>query len=224
MSADQNSLARWLWRLTAGFVTAAVLVSGALMTTDALAWHGMTLDRRVAAPGVTVVTVEAELLSVVIEHGPVDEVQLRAELNSGINTPEISTRFDGSVLRVATRCSTSTFGPGFCNGRLALVVPPDVSMEVTTDLGSVTGNGLQVPSMDVQSDLGRVRLGWNRAPDRVALRSGTGSIWVDLPEVGGGYATRTATDTGSVSVSVVVSERSQRRISVATDTGDIALR
>ena len=92
-----------------------------------------------------------------------------------------------------------------------------------SDNGRVIGRALASPSVEANSDNGRVELSFDAAPDAVTARSDNGDVEVVVPP-GDPYRVHTDTDNGSASATVDQVRASDRTITATTDNGDITIR
>jgi hypothetical protein len=207
----------------AAIVTVATIGTAGLSVVDGLAWHERSVSQRLPAEDVEVVDIDLDMFAVRLSHGPLNEVVIKGELSSGVQQPKLTTTVRDGTLRISARCSIDVVDPGFCTGELRIAMPAGLPISIRTDLGDVRGEQLSVPSFRSTSDLGDVDVSWARPPGRVEVRTGTGQVRLDLPDVAEGYAVTTSTPGGVAKVEVPVSELSSHSVSASSDTGDVVV-
>jgi hypothetical protein len=95
------------------------------------------------------------------------------------------------------------------------------ALTLSSDNGRVTGRGLESPTVDAQSDNGRVTLEFTSPPDSVVADSDNGRVEVAVPDVEGGYNVTAESDNGSVDVEVEDDPDSPRTIRATSDNGGV---
>lgn len=214
---------RILWRFVAAAVAAIVLGAGIAVSTDALAWRDRSTTLSRSAVGVEELRIDAELLAIEFTPTTVATIRVDATINAGVANPEVRMVRHGTILELTAQCSPRPVGLGFCTGVLRIALPANVDLDITTDLGDVTGGSLTAARVSIQSDTGDVTLDWDEPPDNVRAHTDGGRVRLGLPEVSGAYRVRTSTDSGVVRQGVAVSDLSARRVDVKTSTGDVTL-
>lgn len=215
------------WWIAALVMSVVSIGSGAMVATNAIAWHRVEQRDQVAADGVTELIVDAELLAVEVTTTLGTTIDVDSSLRSGLRSPRFEITRDGSRVGISFECSNAKFAVTFCSGVLRIAVPEGIDLTVTTELGDVTAYDLDARRVVAESDLGDVTLSWRSAPETVLIRTGGGRVRLALPvEQDGlsGYDVAIRTESGQVVNDLPVSTASQNRLDIGTETGDIELR
>ncbi|GGS27057.1 hypothetical protein Snoj_09310 [Streptomyces nojiriensis] len=102
------------------------------------------------------------------------EVGYRATVSWSLKAPTIEESRLGDTLRLTPHCPGDGFWPGAgagCSVRLAVTVPVDIPVKVTTRSGRIALSGLG-GSVDTEADSGRVEIVGLRGPLRAKVGSG----------------------------------------------------
>lgn len=94
-------------------------------------------------------------------------------------------------------------------------------LELTSDGGSISGDGISAPSVRATSTDGDVKLSFGTVPQSVGVKSKDGNVKLTLPE--SDYRVDTTTKGGQRTVSVAESSASKHAVAVETRNGDIAI-
>lgn len=125
-------------------ITAVLVVSGALVSVNALARQTVQEESTYAFHG-KAVSIELTVGEVeIVPSQKDDEISVRRRLTYGLRRPVVEERIDGDVFRVRDgKCPVPLVG--VCEVRWLLQVPREVSIEVTTVQGSITAAGFTGP-------------------------------------------------------------------------------
>ena len=164
-------------------------------------------------------------------------VEVRRTDNFAFGDPAVSTRdVTGGVLRLASRCPQTVLPT--CSSRYRLTVPDNVPVTVRTDSGDVTfrsfrgsaridtrsgditAEGFCGFSLQARAETGHVRANAACAPERMLLRSRTGSVDAIVPP--GRYRIDADSDDGSRRVAgLTAADDAPFQIQVLSGTGDV---
>ncbi|MFN8075864.1 MAG: DUF4097 family beta strand repeat-containing protein [Kineosporiaceae bacterium] len=149
----------------------------------------------------------------------------------------ITRQLVAGTLMIKGRCSANVH-MGDCSTDLDVQVPEDVTVEVTTDLGRVSVDGmaatvratsslgriqlrhLRAAQVEAATDMGELRAQFDTPPMAVRARAGTGSITLTLPEDDTTYRVL-AEGNGKAQVEVPQAPSSIRVIVATADMGSI---
>lgn len=98
------------------------------------------------------------------------------------------------------------------------------ALDLFSDNGRVSTDGVSSTSVRARSDNGAVRLKLTSVPDRIDASSDNGSVAIDLPTSGTGYAVSAKTDNGSVDVDVPTNDDSAHVVRARSDNGKVVVR
>ncbi|MFB9467936.1 DUF4097 family beta strand repeat-containing protein [Nonomuraea salmonea] len=94
-------------------------------------------------------------------------------------------------------------------------------VEVTSDSGSIKGDGLTAGRVVTRTDSGDLRLAFAGPPQVLTTFTDSGDTAVRVPE--GPYKVKTTTDSGDANVKTAHDPAAQRTIELSSDSGDIEL-
>ncbi|MFI5803208.1 DUF4097 family beta strand repeat-containing protein [Streptomyces sp. NPDC051561] len=94
-------------------------------------------------------------------------------------------------------------------------------LDVESDNGEITGEGIKAKSVTAKSDNGEIELGFSVVPDLVDGHSNNGAIRLTLPK--STYNVQTHTDNGTVKVDVPKSDNSTHLVKARTDNGEVTV-
>ena len=97
-------------------------------------------------------------------------------------------------------------------------------IDVDGDNGRVVGSGLSSAVANVDTNNGRIDLGFTDPPDAVTVNGDNGGIELVVPEIEGGYDVTAETSNGSADdIDVVDNPESPHKLRLETDNGSIAV-
>ena len=97
-------------------------------------------------------------------------------------------------------------------------------IDVDGDNGRVVGSGLSSAVASVDTNNGRIDLGFTDPPDAVTVNGDNGGIELVVPEIEGGYDVTAETSNGSADdIDVVDNPESPHKLRLETDNGSIAV-
>ena len=231
-----HRLSPWAWLVG---VSAFLLVGGAMVLAI---WWALSSESRVASYTVrgnlTAVSLDLEGADADIVGGrsrPVVEVRRTDEFAFGL--PATARReLSGGGLRLRSRCPETVLGS--CSARYRVTVPDNVAVTVRTASGDVRFNGfrgsarIDTTEGDISADgfcgftllaravSGDVRASAACAPERLELRSRTGSVRAVVPP--GRYRVAADSDDGRRRVAgVTPTDDAPFRIQALSRTGDV---
>ncbi len=123
--------------------------------------------------------VAAGAASVSIVPGPAHRVLVRQKLIWSTGRPHVTRTWAGDTLRIGSGCGHGRFfllQPTDCEVALDITVPPDVSVQVVDDSGSVAVRGLSGP-VDTRTDSGETHV--SGLSGRLTARTGSGTFTGD---------------------------------------------
>ncbi|WP_405780942.1 hypothetical protein [Streptomyces sp. NBC_00859] len=136
--------------------------------------RSFTSTETVEQHAVRAVDVDSGSSDVSISAGTGREVRIHQELNWSLRRPVVDRYWDGTTLRVRTRCDgTLALTSLGCSVRLDLAVPPGVAVRVVSGSGQVRVSGL-IGSVDLRSGSGGLQLYGVAGP--VKVRTGSGAV------------------------------------------------
>lgn len=94
-------------------------------------------------------------------------------------------------------------------------------LELVSDDGNISGDGISAPSVSATSADGDIQLSFGTVPENLGVKSKDGNVKLALPE--SDYRVDTKTKSGKVKVSVAESSASQHAVAVETRNGDISI-
>ncbi|PQZ96350.1 hypothetical protein CQ018_03545 [Arthrobacter sp. MYb227] len=95
-------------------------------------------------------------------------------------------------------------------------------LELISDNGNISGDGVLAPSVNATSENGDIQLSFGAVPENLGVKSKDGNVKLALPE--SDYRVDTRTKSGKVTVAVAESSASQHAIAVETRNGDISIK
>ncbi len=97
-------------------------------------------------------------------------------------------------------------------------------IDVDGDNGRVVGSGLSSAVASVDTNNGRIDLGFTDPPDAVTVNGDNGGIELVVPEIDGGYDVTAETSNGSADdIDVIDNPESPHKLRLETDNGSIAV-
>lgn len=121
--------------------------------------------------GITEVRIDVTQGAVTLRGADTESVTGERVVTSGIQTPDIVERVDGTTLVIEAGCNP--IGNTWCNVSYVLEVPRAVTVRAQTGLGGIRANGVTGPA-DLQSGTGAVSV--DDMAGTLRLESGAGSI------------------------------------------------
>jgi DUF4097 and DUF4098 domain-containing protein YvlB len=187
------------------------------------------------------VVVRADTGHVNLSGSESSRVVVRQQLRWIWSKPRVSTRVDGSTLRVSAECpGSSTLNR--CKADLDLAIPFDADvvvtgdsgdiladtlaghLDLTTDSGDVVGRDLNPTVLKATTDAGNVDLEFATQPVSVHANSDSGDVEVTVP-AGGEYRVDATTDAGDVTVDGILrNDHAGRSITATADAGNVTVR
>src|SRR4051812_44726701 len=167
-----------------------------------------------------------------------DRVTVRRTTHWVTSEPKPTKTVSGGVLRLADDCDGwTTFR---CETSYRIEVPRDLALDVkidsgdidvrgvtgavnlSSDAGDVSGQGLAGARVRAATDSGDVRLTLVSSPSSVEALSDSGDVDVELPR--GEYALDAHTDSGDTSVHGIVRyDRAPHAVKARSDSGDVTV-
>lgn len=230
-----------------GWVVLGVLLGlvtigwGAYNLISLLAHAETDQHRSMPSAGVHAVRVSTNDGSIVLTTGPAgSDIVVDDRLSEGLHAPTSKIEIIDGRASITGHCSA--WSQYWCSVSYRVQVPAGVAVELVTDNGDVTVDGVS-GSLTVRTDLGKIqathltaavvdtgadvgatKLEFDRPPEQVTARTDVGSITVVVPADETVYAVELANDIGSKSNEVRHDSTSSRRISARADVGSVTVR
>lgn len=229
----------WLWpvRLIACAIAVVFVLGGTWSVVGG--FFERTTTRTISFPGrVKHVVVDAEDGDVTVRAAaPGSTAVLTTSETHAFAETRVTHQLVAGTLMIKGSCGSGVHF-GECSTDLDLVLPEDVSIEVSTDLGRVSVDGmtgvvratsslgriqlqhLRSPQVEAVADLGEVRVQFDTAPMSVRAKADTGSITLNLPDDGSPYRVLTESN-GKAQVEVPQAPSAARVIVATASLGSI---
>ncbi|MBK5224452.1 MAG: hypothetical protein JJE52_16575 [Acidimicrobiia bacterium] len=234
---------RPLWSFRAvgavvGAITLVLLLVFGAQLLDRSSFESTTLagpvtrvDIRLARGNVDLVPAVAESADVVVERTS------RWRFSQPSLTAEVLP--DSGVARIDATCPRVVLVVGICRVDYLVQVPAGLRVDVRTDSGTVTfegldgwvrvvtsdgavaGTNLSTQEVLVDSQGGAVSLGFSGSPSRILVLSGGGSIDIQTP--GGPFQVRASGGKGERTIDVPVEPDAERTITLDSGNGDVTV-
>ncbi len=165
------------------------------------------------------IVVEIDAGSVSLSRAPGSVVELTTIRAWASTSPPTSTAevVDG-VLHVDGDCPD---GAVRCSVRHDISVPAGTPVRVQLVAGSVEASGLDVPALDVRSEIGSIAATFATPPAHVSLLTGLGSIALTVPAAD--YDVDAHATVGTVAVAIPDVPGAPRTLQVGATTGSVAV-
>jgi hypothetical protein len=229
------------WPTWAKVLAAAGLI--VLLGVAAVAAVGL-LDRsdftaRTLAGPVVRVEVQVARGDIELVLGSSDDVVVQQTERWRFRRPDTTAVIDGATARIRSTCPRAVMLIGTCSVTHRVEVPPGVRVDVRTDSGEVTvqgldgwvrvvtsdgrveGTELRSPEVLVDTSGGKVHLGFDAQPSRVDVDSGGGDVVIVAP--GGPYEVQVRAEGGEVEVGIEDEDMAEAIIAVASRGGSVSI-
>lgn len=224
--------------IVAGLVLAVGAGAGLLYSISGTGSKHTRVETRAYAGPVRTLQIKTDAGDVELVRG--ERLALReTHHHRGSRKPEVSHRLSGDTLAVEDRGCTGFSLTSGCSTDFRVTVPAGTVVQVSTDAGDFTANGVALPELRVttdagdvkaaglesqtihaETDAGDVRLQLQNSPSLIEAQTDAGDVTLAVPM--GSYSIATDTDAGDANVTRVVNDPSApNRISARTDAGDI---
>jgi hypothetical protein len=152
---------------------------------------------------------------------PGGQVSVRATRRWDFRSPHVTRSVRDGVLTVKARCG-GAWPLSSCSTNLRVAIPAGVAVKATTNVGDVTGRGLETGNAFVRTNVGDVHMGLDATPAHLAVETNVGDVSLDVPR--GRYAVHTVSHIGDDRVDgLVQDDTAAASIRAITDVGDVAL-
>jgi hypothetical protein len=152
---------------------------------------------------------------------PGAQVSVRETRRWDFRSPRVTRSLRDGVLTVKARCG-GAWPLSSCSTNLRVAIPAGVAVKATTNVGDVTGRGLETGNARVRTNVGDVRMGLDATPAHLAVETNVGDVSLDVPR--GRYAVHTVSHIGDDRVDgLVQDDTAAASIRAITDVGDVAL-
>lgn len=227
---------RWL-KVIAALVVVVILGAaglGAARLLDRREFSSVTLAGPVDRIDLQVASGDVELVE-----GSDGDVTVQRTSAWRLRPPDLVATVDGSTARIHATCPRVLVPLATCSVAHRIEVPEGVRVDVRTDAGTVSAEGLdgwvriitsngRVEATDLASDElvvdthgGDVEAWFTDAPSRVDVATSGGDVELILPEAP--YEVSVRSDGGDVETRVETEELAERMIRVRSDGGSVAI-
>jgi hypothetical protein len=168
-------------------------------------------------------------------------VQVSRTLEWGFVQPTSDVRLDGTTLRVSGRCPAAIPLGGPCSVDVAVTIPADLPVQITTTSGDVAVTALNGPvsvittggavsatdlrgaDVELRSTVGDIAASFATPPSILRVDATTGDVRLTLPGAGATYRVEGVSTVGRRSVTVPRDDGSAHQIEVNTTIGDVTV-
>jgi hypothetical protein len=178
--------------------------------------HHTRTETRVVTDPVRSLVLQTGAGTVEVVRGPRLMLRETTSYRGSGDAPRADHQLDGDELTVKSPSCND------CSTDFRVELPPGVALRASSDAGSITAEGIDVPELHLRSDAGDVTADVVSTPSLVELRSDAGDVSVSVPP--GRYAVDTDTDAGDEDVTGIVNDpQAPNRITAETDAGDVKI-
>jgi DUF4097 and DUF4098 domain-containing protein YvlB len=211
--------------LIAGVVTTVTLIaSGSVCVWYAAVFNPHQHDQTQTASyagSPAALTVQLSSGNITITHGPASHIEVRRDLAWTGTKPVTDEKWNGHTLDVSQDCPTGWLDLT-CSVSYTIAVPDGVTLNLISESGTITVDGVRSPDVVANSDSGDIWVSLTAAPRVVDAATDSGDVTVKVPP-GASYDVHYGTDSGSATVTVNQDPDASRLISATTDSGNIAV-
>ena len=233
---------RIAWLVAGVVITVTVLASGSFSL-----WYLTAFKPSVNSQIQTVsytgqprsIAIQLDSGDITLRPGPAGQIRVTRAMGWTGAKPVVDEHWDGQKLRIQQHCPQQVF-TRVCRVFYRISVPPGVTIDATTDSGTITATGLagvlnltslagdvdvsgaRSPEVLASTDAGDIVIGFDAAPDFVKALTYQGDVTVKVPP-GASYNVQPVADAGSVRVSVTTDQSARRFISATSDSGDVSV-
>jgi hypothetical protein len=173
-------------------------------------------ETRVVTDPVRSLVLQTSAGTVEVVRGPRLVLRETTSYRGSGDAPHPDHELDGGELTVTSP------GCNDCASDFRVELPAGVALRASSDAGTVTAEGVDVPELRLQSDAGDVTADVVGTPSLVDVHSDAGDVSVSVPP--GRYALDTDTDAGDENVTGIVNDpQAPNRITAQTDAGDVKI-
>jgi hypothetical protein len=178
--------------------------------------HHTRTETRVVTDPVRSLVLETDAGSVEVVRGQRLVLRETTSYRGSGAAPRPDHDLSGGVLTVESPHCNS------CATTFRVELPAGVALRASSEAGTVTADGVDVPELRLRSDAGDVTADVVGTPSLVEVRSDAGDVSVTVPP--GRYAADTDTDAGDEDITGIVNDpQAPNRISAQTDAGDVKI-